>query len=401
MAPTQRVEPGEIVREGVLQLRRVRAKSPGSELQSVHVGILVGGRQIDADVRARDGCFVIELVADDVYPKPEFIHKCVAEEMRLRDAAEPAVQRNAEGEIEIVRARQATGLDSVGIRSERLEGRRVRPEEANGEVILAAAKVTVPVGSELIVGKFARIRNGECALIQHSAARFRGCIVCLRNTRGSRGRREQETARSCSKLMGLVRCVQQGQGNGVDRGERYCRAIGDRRHTEYGLEVRGRAVGRQYRNARVDVRSRRIAAALPRPLVVHVEEAEFAIGSDRAAEVASENVLLDLDLAQKIVVRVESCVPEILPGVAVEFGGSAAKSGVDVPSPITPLAGVIETGRNFEFLDRVGVGQRCVSQFPESVVCGRNAVDQVVVVVFPPAVDMNKDLATAKLGRVV
>src|SRR5208282_5848420 len=77
---------------------------------------------------------------------------------------------------------------------------------------------------------------------------------------------------------------------------------------------------------------------------------------------------------------------------------TAFHDGVDVAAAVTALTGVIEAGADLEFLDRVGVGDRCIRQFPKRVVRGRNSLDQVVVVIFSSSVDVDTHIATAQ-GR--
>ena len=92
------------------------------------------------------------------------------------------------------------------------------------------------------------------------------------------------------------------------------------------------------------------------------------------------------DLTQKVVVRVQRRVAEVFPKIAVELGGPALESGVDVAAAVASLGGVVEAGADLELLDGVGVGQRRVGQFAEGVVGYGDAVDQIVVVVFSAAV---------------
>ena len=153
--PAHRVEPGVVIRERRLQLGGIRPKGPSAELKPVHVGIAVGGRQVDANVRPGDGRLVIQLVADDVDAKAEFIDQNIAEQVSFGNAAETAVQRNIQGKIQIVGAGLATGLDPVGIRTERLEGIGIGPEEALGQTVFATVEFAIPRFCELVVRELA------------------------------------------------------------------------------------------------------------------------------------------------------------------------------------------------------------------------------------------------------
>ena len=98
LGPAHRVQPTIVIRERRLQLGGICPKSPGAELQPVHVGIPAcisdGGGQIDADVSSGDGCLVIQFIADDVDAETEFIDQGIAEQVSFGDAAKAAMQRN-------------------------------------------------------------------------------------------------------------------------------------------------------------------------------------------------------------------------------------------------------------------------------------------------------------------
>ena len=114
VGPADRVEPDKIVGQRILQLRRIRSKRPAPELQSVHVGIAFGsGRcgQIDAQLRARNRCLIVQLVADDVDAEAEFVDQVGAEDVSFGQAAEAAVQRDLDREIQIVRCGRESDLD--------------------------------------------------------------------------------------------------------------------------------------------------------------------------------------------------------------------------------------------------------------------------------------------------
>src|SRR5208282_6496067 len=161
VGPTHSVEPGVVIREGGLQLGGVRSKSKGVELQAVHVGIGIGGWQIDADVRSGDGGLVIQFVADDVDAEAELVDQCIAEEVSFGDAPEAAVQGNIEGKVHVVDAGRSAGLNPVTIGAEGFVGFGVRPEETLGEAIFAAAEIAVPGFGELVIGELSGSRDQE------------------------------------------------------------------------------------------------------------------------------------------------------------------------------------------------------------------------------------------------
>src|SRR6516162_715468 len=167
MTPTDRVQPGVIIGERILQLGRIRPKRERVELKTVDIGITglpihaFGGWQINSDLRVRDRRLIAELVANDVDSKTKFINQVVAENVCLRDASESAMQGNAQWKVEIVRSRLASGLDTVRIGSEGFESVRIGPEEPLRKTILAAVKVAIPIERELIIGELSRIGQQE------------------------------------------------------------------------------------------------------------------------------------------------------------------------------------------------------------------------------------------------
>ena len=77
LGPAQRIQPHEIIRQRVLQLRRVRPKRPTAKLQAVHIGIALragGRRQIDSQLGPGYRRLVVQLVADDVDAEAKFVH---------------------------------------------------------------------------------------------------------------------------------------------------------------------------------------------------------------------------------------------------------------------------------------------------------------------------------------
>src|SRR5437879_13924701 len=91
--PAYGIEPHKIIRERRLQLRSVGPKLEGVEVQTIHVWVArlaidAGrGRQVDADLRPGDRCPVVQPIADDIDPKPKFVHQRVAENLSLGYAA--------------------------------------------------------------------------------------------------------------------------------------------------------------------------------------------------------------------------------------------------------------------------------------------------------------------------
>src|SRR5208282_782713 len=170
-----------------------------------------------------------------------------------------------------------------------------------------------------------------------------------------------------------------------------------------GVKQRGLiARGRQHWNDSVaDISSQRIAAALARALVVHIEKPELALVAHRPAQIAAENILLEVKLADEEVLGIERGVAEVLPKISVEAGRTAFQDGVNVAAAITALGSVIEAGADLEFLDRVGVGNRCEREFAERVIGGGNALNQIVVVIFSAAVDVDSHIAAAQGGSAV
>ena len=126
--------------------------------------------QVDSNLRARDGRFIIQFVADDVNANAELVDQAVVEYVSFGDAAEAAVQRNIQGEVEVVGAGLAAGLDPERIRSKGLKGIGIRPEEALGQAVLAATEFAVPVQGELVIGKLTGIGQHERTVVERGAA---------------------------------------------------------------------------------------------------------------------------------------------------------------------------------------------------------------------------------------
>jgi len=116
-------------------LGRICAETPGAELQAIHIRIARlpvyanGGRQVDADLRACDGRFVIQFIADDVDAESEFIDEGVAENVGLSDAAKPAVKGYIQREIQVVDAGVGRRLNAERVCAKRLVSIGVRPEK--------------------------------------------------------------------------------------------------------------------------------------------------------------------------------------------------------------------------------------------------------------------------------
>ncbi len=135
-------------------------------------------------------------------------------------------------------------------------------------------KSSIPVGGELIVGELAGFADGE--LHQRT-----GRSAC-----GNVRKRKQISIRRRAELIALK--SQQRRRHGIDAS-----------HSKIGGQIgfglrRGASIScRHIRNERADQRSRRIAAALARALIVDEEESQLAPGTDRTAQAAAENVLLN------------------------------------------------------------------------------------------------------------
>ena len=79
----------------------------------------------------------------------------------------------------------------------------------------------------------------------------------------------------------------------------------------------------------------------------------------------------------------------------MEVGGTTFQSGIDVAASIATLSRVVKTGADLEFLDGIRIGERRVSQFSERIIGDGNTFDQVVVVVFASAIDVDVNLSAA------
>ncbi len=166
-------------------------------------------------------------------------------------------------------------------------------------------KVPVPVASELIVNELARLADGERNESAGWCARWHVA-----------GKWEQITVRGTAKLIAL-----EGQQR-----SRYGINIG---HSQIGCQGSfcGRAgttiSGGHVRNESADKRPRRIAATLPRSLVVDKEKSQLAPGNDRSAQATAENVLLDdgsrrSALVEEVLICVQNRVAEEFVCVSVE-----------------------------------------------------------------------------------
>ena len=117
--PTHSVDPSVVIGQSRLQLRWVRAKGKAIKLKPVYVGIArlpvysSCSGQVNAHLRIGNWWLIIQLVADDVYAEAEFIDQTTAEYMCIGDAAEAAMQRNVQGEIQVVGTGLASSLDPV------------------------------------------------------------------------------------------------------------------------------------------------------------------------------------------------------------------------------------------------------------------------------------------------
>src|SRR5205085_3650382 len=92
---------------------------------------------------------------------------------------------------------------------------------------------------------------------------------------------------------------------------------------------------RHIRNERADQRSRRIAAPLTSPRIVHKEESQFAAWTDWSTQTAAENVLLNhrtrrSRLLQEIFIRVENGIAEELVYIAVKSLRARLQNRIDV-----------------------------------------------------------------------
>src|ERR1039458_8997112 len=138
VGPAHGVDPGVVIGKCRLQLCWVSSKGESVELKPVDIGIAGlsaysnGSGQINANLRIGDRRLVIQLVADDVDAKAKVVDQAVVKYVSFGNAAEPAMQRNVQREVEVVDAGLASGLDAVRIGSKRFEGVGIGPEKAFG-----------------------------------------------------------------------------------------------------------------------------------------------------------------------------------------------------------------------------------------------------------------------------
>src|SRR3981189_67335 len=117
--------------------------------------------------------------------------------MRFAGGEEAALQREIIREIEVGGGDAAgecaaeRSLEAAG--AEGKDGFRIGKEEARGDLVLAAAKFTIPVGGELIVSVLSRLANNEGTRVAGGA--------------GNRG--DQKPTRAAAELVALK--IQEGQ----------------------------------------------------------------------------------------------------------------------------------------------------------------------------------------------
>src|ERR1700736_2781853 len=181
-------------------------------------------------------------------------------------------------------------------------------------MILPRTEFAVPVRGELVVGEPAGAGENQRSRVEHRTIGSGG------KPRRARDTGEQEAAAAAPKLGAWH--IQQGERNRIDRCR--CRS-GTVCAIEESVEQRGFVTlcGQYGHVGIIDERPCGRAATLPRALIVHVEKAQLRVPADRPAEVATENVLLDVYLAQEVVVCIECGVAEVFPNIAMEVVGSA------------------------------------------------------------------------------
>ena len=79
----------------------------------------------------------------------------------------------------------------------------------------------------------------------------------------------------------------------------------------------------------------------------------------------------------------------------MEVGGTTFESGIDIAASIAALSRVVKTGADLKFLDGIRIRERRVSQFSERIIGDGNTFDQVIVVVFASAVNVDVNLSAA------
>src|SRR5208337_1224837 len=191
-------------------------------------------------------------------------------------------------------------------------------------------EITVPVGRELIVAIAAWV--GE-----RQRAGSPGCSGHRRNQVPASGRAEL-SSRGGQQFIGYAI---------KSAASRRCRCdIGGQAVWKEGVDQALRGPdGRQHRDRRAaDVSSQGIAATLARALIVHVEVAPLGFGTNRSAEIAAEDVLLEHKLLQEVVVGIQVRVAEVLPKISVIAGGAAFQNSVDVAGAIAALSRIVEAG---------------------------------------------------------
>jgi hypothetical protein len=301
------------------------------------VGEIAGGT-IDASIGGSYRIHVDAAVVDVDQAEAKVVDQLGGEKVSLGDAEETIVDGEVIGKVEIGGSGWSAqrGLQSAGAEGDVLFG--VGKEEASRDFVFGVVKIAVPVGSELIIDKFAGAADGE----RNQAAGQGSC-------RDVAGKREKKSVGGCAELIAGE--GQQRGCHGVDAGQAQIRGQG-------GLGSGGCATvrGGHVRHEGADESSRRIAATLAGALIVHEEKSELAVGHDRSAQASAEDILLDdgtrrSSLVEKIFVGIENGVAEKLVGVSVEGIGAGFQNGVNVAAAIATLAGVVERGLDFEFLD--------------------------------------------------
>src|SRR5579871_854979 len=136
----------------------------------------------------------------------------------------------------------------------------------------------IPVRCQLVVSEFARFAYSKLNRTQLRKRRWRAGAGS-----GTR-QRKKIPVRWCSELIAF-KCKQaHGDRVGCGRPKIFC-------------EVRSVSCSaircRNIWDERADQRSWRVAASLPRTLIVHKEESEFTAGSDWPSETSPENILLN------------------------------------------------------------------------------------------------------------
>ena len=187
---------------------------------------------------------------------------------------------------------------------------------------MAAAKFTVPIRGELVIGVPSRLAHDELSAAAH----------------GSGDRGEQVAAWRITKLIALKQ--QQLVHDGINTGY-------TERRFQHAVQRRVVAHRRQHRDRRTDERPRGKTAALARALVVHEEESQLGVLAQRASQAAAKNVLLDgrpwpTRPVQKVFIRVENIVAEKLVYIAMKGLRARLQNCVHVAAAIAALAGIVQ-----------------------------------------------------------